>query len=228
LSKRWSLIKTSISWLAKLAATPIKIHGLQNLPPENRACIYVANHASYLDGPVIINALPRIVRFVAKSELKQRWLSQWFLNHIEAEYIERFDVEKSLEDLNRLCDSARKNHGLFFFPEGTFERRQGLLPFHLGAFFIAAKANLPVVPITIRGTRSILRANTWLPSQGAIQVFVGEAITPEKIRPEKTVAGSEGDLWALAKQLRDAARTQIIKTTGEPDLISESITQHKS
>ena len=96
LSKRWSLIKRSTSWLAKLSGTPIKLHGLHKLPPENQACIYIANHCSYLDGPVLINALPRIVRFVAKSELKQQWPSRWFLHRIEAEYIERFDLEKSL------------------------------------------------------------------------------------------------------------------------------------
>lgn len=219
LSKRWSLIKTSTTWLAKLSRTPMKIHGLENLPPENQACIYVANHASYLDGPVVINLVPNIVRFVAKSELKQHWLSQWFLNRIEAEYIERFDIEKSLEDLNRLCDSALKEHGLFFFPEGTFGRRPGLLPFHLGAFFVAAKVNLPVVPITIRGTRSILRADTWLPSQGTIQVVIGEPIDPNKLIVEKAEAAINGDLWALAKQLRDAARNQILKNCAEPDLL---------
>ncbi|KPJ93923.1 MAG: acyl-phosphate glycerol 3-phosphate acyltransferase, partial [Gammaproteobacteria bacterium SG8_11] len=220
LSKRWSLIKTSTSWLAKLSRTPIKIHGLQNLPPENQACIYVANHASYLDGPIIINLLPRIVRFVAKSELKQHWTSRWFLNRIEAEYIERFDLEKSLEDLDRLCDSSKKPHGLFFFPEGTFVRRPGLLPFHLGAFYVAVKENLPIVPITIRGSRSILRADTWLPHQGTIQVFVNESIDPAKLSPDVTKLATNGDLWTIAKQLRDSARAQILKNSGEPDLLS--------
>ena len=227
LSKRWSLIKRSTSWLAKLSGTPIKLHGLHKLPPENQACIYIANHCSYLDGPVLINALPRIVRFVAKSELKQQWPSRWFLHRIEAEYIERFDLEKSLDDLTRLCDSARKNHGLFFFPEGTFVRRPGVLPFHLGAFFVAAKADLPVVPITLRGTRSILRADTWLPNQGNIQVFVGDPIIPrqllENTLSKNTKVAIEADLWSLAKQMRDAARKQILENSGEPDLLLEPV-----
>jgi acyl carrier protein len=228
LSKRWSLIKASTSWLANLSGTPIKLHGMQNLPTQNQACIYVANHASYLDGPVLINVLPRIVRFVAKSELKQHWISEWFLNRIEAEYIERFAIEKSLDDLNRLCDSAQKNHGLFFFPEGTFVRRPGVLPFHLGAFFIAAKTNLPVVPIAIRGTRSILRADTWLPNQGTIQVIVGDPIIPYTLLAKDTKITTDSDLWSLAKQLRDAARKQILKNSGEPDLLSEPITPKPS
>jgi 1-acyl-sn-glycerol-3-phosphate acyltransferase len=217
LPKRWSFIKTVTAWLAKITATPVKVFGLHNLPPEKQACIYVANHASYLDGPVILHSLPNIVRFVAKSELKQSWLSRWFLNRVGAEYIERFDLEKSLEDLSRLSESAGEPYGLFFFPEGTFVRRPGILPFHLGAFVIAAKNNLPVVPITIRGTRSILRSDTWLPHRGSIHVYIGEAIDPNNITlPSDTPTDDEQ--WARAKLIRNAARNQILRNSGEPDL----------
>jgi 1-acyl-sn-glycerol-3-phosphate acyltransferase len=222
LPQRWSLIKTATTWLAKLTATPIRVYGLQNLPAENQPCIYVANHASYLDAPVIVHVLPRMVRFVAKSELKQSWLSRWFLNRIEAQYVERFDLEKSLDDLNSLCDIAQNQHGLLFFPEGTFVRRPGILPFHLGAFVVAARTNLPVVPITIRGTRSILRPDTWLPHRGAIQVFIGDTIDSTKIDPTQSAPHDDtptsDDLWAKAKSIRDTARNQILKNSGEPDL----------
>ena len=225
LQQRWSLIKTSTSWLAKLSGTSIKIHGLENLPPESQACIYVANHASYLDGPVIIHALPRLIRFVAKSELKQHWLSRWFLDRIEAQYVERFDLEKSLQDLDTLGDNAQKTHGLFFFPEGTFVRRPGLLPFHLGAFMVAAKGHIPVVPITIRGTRSILRADSWMPNRGNVQVFISKPIVPDELTQETSMRDTSiqdtQDPWALAKLLRTAARAEILKNCGEPDLISE-------
>jgi 1-acyl-sn-glycerol-3-phosphate acyltransferase len=93
-----------------------------------------------------------------------------------------------------------------FFPEGTFSRRTGLSAFYLGAFKVAAEANLPVVPGTLCGTRSMLRSNQWYPRWAPISVDIGDAIAP---------VGT--DLASVAR-LRDAAREVILARCGEPDL----------
>ena len=82
----------------------------------------------------------------------------------------------------------------------------GLLPFHMGAFVAAAEAGVPVVPVTIRGTRSILRDDSWFPYHGAISVTVGTPVPPQ------------GTEWAGAIKLRDAARAAVLIHLGEPDL----------
>jgi hypothetical protein len=61
-------------------------------------------------------------------------------------------------DARRTVQTVQADRSLVFFPEGTFTRMPGLLPFHMGAFVAAAEAGVPVVPVTIRGTRSLLRA----------------------------------------------------------------------
>jgi 1-acyl-sn-glycerol-3-phosphate acyltransferase len=76
----------------------------------------------------------------------------------------------------------------------------------MGAFVAAAQAGVPVVPIAIRGTRSMLRPDSWFPRRGAVQVIVGTPIAPS------------GPDWASAVQLRDAARAVILRHGGEPDL----------
>ena len=222
INTRFSFIRKCTSLLAALSGTPVKIHGLQNLPPQTQPCVYVANHASYLDAMVVIHSLPRTFRFVAKAELKQSRLAKIFFDRLNVDYIERFDMEKSLEDLQRLSPHTQHGDNLLFFPEGTFFARPGLQPFHLGAFMVASTANVPVVPISIRGTRSMLRADTWLPSRGAIQVIVSEPITPQQVLQNPATKlegpGKLQDRWALAKALRDAAREKILKSCGEPDL----------
>ncbi|MEZ5582923.1 MAG: hypothetical protein R3F37_09280 [Candidatus Competibacteraceae bacterium] len=67
---------------------------------------------------------------------------------------------------------------------------------------MAAQADVPVVPVTIRGTRSILRADSWFPRRGSVQVVIGEPITPT------------GQDWSAAVQLRDAARAVICAIAG--------------
>ena len=99
-----------------------------------------------------------------------------------------------------------------YFPEGTLMRAPGLLPFRLGAFDAAAAAQVPVVPVAIRGTRSILRDQSWFPRRGAIAVTVAPAIDPAVISAE---AG--GDAWKAALKLRDLARERILRHCGEPD-----------
>jgi 1-acyl-sn-glycerol-3-phosphate acyltransferase len=92
------------------------------------------------------------------------------------------------------------------FPEGTFERAPGLLPFHMGAFTIAARASLPIIPVAISGTRSILRGDQWFPRRGAVTVRVGEPIAPG------------GTDFGAAVRLRDATRAAILAGCGEPEV----------
>jgi acyl carrier protein len=215
---RWWVMRHAVGTLAKLTGTKIRVYNRKNLLPENQTCIYVANHASYLDALAIIYAIGRQVSFVAKAELGRQRLSKTFLNRISAAYVERFDVEKGVKDTDILLQHAQQGESLFFFPEGTFTRKPGLLPFRMGAFITAARAGLPVVPVTIRGTRSILRAGRWLPNRGNVQVYISKPIQTRQL------AGSVpgGDAWDVAKVLRQRCREEILRHTGEPDLSAAS------
>jgi 1-acyl-sn-glycerol-3-phosphate acyltransferase len=90
----------------------------------------------------------------------------------------------------------------------------GLLPFHMGAFITAAEAGAPVVPVIIRGTRSMLRDGSWLPRPGTITVVIGETA-------EADPATGDKDNWKRAVSLRDRVRAEILKHSGEPDLVKE-------
>ena len=99
-----------------------------------------------------------------------------------------------------------KQRLLVFFPEGTFTRRAGLSGFYLGAFRVAAQAELPVVPGVLRGTRSMLRSDQWFPRWSPISVSIAAPI-----RPTGT------DFGSIVK-LRDSVRDVILAGCGEPDL----------
>jgi 1-acyl-sn-glycerol-3-phosphate acyltransferase len=71
-----------------------------------------------------------------------------------------FDGARGVEDTHELEARARRGESLLFFPEGTFRRMPGLRDFRMGAFIAAAQAGVPVVPVAIHGTRSMLRAGS--------------------------------------------------------------------
>ncbi len=168
--------------------------------------IYVANHQSYLDAIALTAALPPDVAFVAKRELAGFWLSRILLARLGTVFVERFDAGKGASETAKISEAIRGGSSIAIFPEGTFHRAPGVAAFRLGAFNVAAETGSPVVPVALRGTRSLLRAGSWMPRRAEIRVAIRPAIAPES-----------GDL-AAAVALRDAARAEVLAASGEPDL----------
>jgi 1-acyl-sn-glycerol-3-phosphate acyltransferase len=182
------------------------VRGLENLPASGPYVI-AANHTSYLDGAVLLAVLPwRNNAFVAKRELADNPVTRIFVGGLGARFVERFDVQKSAEHADELVAAAREGVSLVVFPEGTMTRHTGLMPFRSGAFQTASQAQVPVVPVALRGVRSVLRDGTWYLRRGPISVTVSAPVAPE------------GNDWNAAVKLRDRVRADILRYCGEPDL----------
>jgi 1-acyl-sn-glycerol-3-phosphate acyltransferase len=207
---RWFVMRSSTRALAFLIGVRLTNEGARNLLPPQQTCIYVANHGSYMDGPIVIAMVPRFFSFIAKAELARQFVPHLFLKRINSRFVERFDLQKSVADSQQLLDHLKTGQSLFFFPEGTFHREEGLLPFHMGAFVLAAEARVPVVTVTIDGSRRVFRADDWMPRRHPIHVTIGTPIDPAACDNKK-------DNWTIAVWLRDQARTQILEKLPEPD-----------
>ncbi len=201
---RFALLHRLARSFLKLAGIPLVVRGLARLPQGG--AVLVANHASYLDGLVLLAALPRKLAFVAKEELARSPIAGPFLRRLGAVFVRRGRAGELEGELARIREALGGDRLLVVFPEGTFDRAPGLLPFHLGGFRVAAELRAPVVPVTIRGTRAILRAWQWLPQRGAVEIAVLEALTPE------------GRGFSEILALRDRARRAMLEELGEPDL----------
>ena len=210
-SARWIAMRAVLRGLARLAGIPLTVRGRENLPPEGKSCVFVANHASYLDGFVLAAAIARPFSFIAKAELAGQFLPRFLLARIGTEYVRRLERGDAVADAKRLVERVRTGRNLMYFPEGTLTRAPGLLPFRLGAFEAAVQARVPVVPVVIRGTRSILRDQSWFPRRGAITVTIEPAID------SAAIAAEAGDPWKAAIKLRDIARERMLRLSGEPD-----------
>ncbi len=206
----WNLTRRMARLFFALAGMRLTVRGLEQVP-RDRPFVLTPNHASYLDGLLLVAALDLPARFVAKRELLDHWVPRIFLKRIGAAFVERFDAQHGIEDAGRLAESVRGNHPLVIFPEGTFRRMPGLLPFRMGAFVIAAQAGAPVVPAVLRGARSALREGHWLVRRTMLSVTFGAPITPS------------GADWNAAIELRDLARVEVLRFCGEPDLGEEAI-----
>lgn len=212
---RWSVINRAARTLSLLTGTSVRLEGLENLPPEGEDCVYACNHASYLDGYVLVAYLPRCVRFVAKGEFRENKVISFLLDKMGVEYVDRIDPDRASADTARIAAQGKDGEPLFFFPEGTFTRVPGVRAFHLGAFTTAIRQEMPIVPIAIRGTRSMLRADSWFPRRGHIVITVGAVI------PSQAAAGENS--WQRALALRDLTRQEVLRLSGEADLNTETM-----
>lgn len=202
---RRAALHTIARALVRVSGMPVSVSGLARIPAAG-SVVVVANHASYVDGLLLYALLPRRFVVAAKEGFARAWFTRRLIGAAGARFVERFDPQRGAEDARALAALAAGGQALAFFPEGTFTRSPGLLPFRMGAFVIAAQTGAPVVPVAFRGSRSALRADSWIVRRTPISVTVGVPIAP---------AGSD---WAAAVRLRDEARAAILAHCGEPDL----------
>jgi len=208
LPRRRALVRSAARAVLKLTGVRVTVRGLDHIVTP---CIVVANHESYLDGVVLQAVLPANFSFIIKREMASVPLAGTLLRRIGAEFVERQDRHRSARDARRLMRSAAEGKALAFFPEGTFGAEIGLRRFHIGAFAAAARAQLPVVPIAIRGTRACLPPDHILPRPGNVDVAV---LTMIEVPP----AADSAEEIERAPRMRDAARAALLAALHVPDL----------
>jgi 1-acyl-sn-glycerol-3-phosphate acyltransferase len=207
---RANLLRRLARGALMMAGNPLTVRGLDRLPTGRS--VLVANHSSYLDGLVLLAALPGPLSFAAKRELASQIIAGPFLRRLGCVFIERAAAAGAGGEASRLADVATSQRRLVVFPEGTFDRAPGLLPFRLGAFQVAVSAHVPVVPVALRGARDALRGDQWLPRPGPIEVEVLAAQLPK----------ASGFAGALA--LSQSVRGSLLAALDEPDRGAEAPT----
>lgn len=182
---------------------PFRVRGLEHLPKT--PCVAIANHSSYLDGLIFTAALPRRFSFVVQDGAADWPYVGLVIKRMGVRFIKRNSARDSALQMRGLIRELRQKLSLAIFPEGTFHEEPGLLPFYKGAFSMASKAGVPVVPAVIRGTRRLFSDNSRMISWSHVEVEFMPPLQAADERPESAVA------------LRDQARSLILARAGEPD-----------
>ena len=167
-------------------------------------CVVVANHASYLDGIILTAALPGGFTYLIKREMASIPIAGFVLRRLGSAFVNREDMLERKRIARMLVGLARRGDALGFFPEGTFDASPGLKPFHPGAFSAAARAELPVVPIVIQGSRRKLPSKRLLAAPGPLRVRICEPLDAAR--------------YESARDLMQAARSAMLEHLDEPDL----------
>jgi 1-acyl-sn-glycerol-3-phosphate acyltransferase len=143
-----------------------------------RSYVFLANHQSLFDIPVLIATSPGQIRMMAKRSLFQIPLFGWGLKAGGFISVDRVDRSTATQTFAAAFARLRQGTSILLFPEGTRSLDDTLLPFQRGGFLLALKSGLPIVPVGIRGSRAIQRRGSFAIRPGTVTVTYGAPIDP--------------------------------------------------
>jgi 1-acyl-sn-glycerol-3-phosphate acyltransferase len=162
----------TILWVSGIRVTVTGIHRIKDL----NSCIFMSNHESNYDIPVLLSHLPRQFRWLAKAELFRIPIFGRSMSGAGYISIDRSDRESAFQSLARAAETIHGGTSVMIFPEGTRSRDGRLLPYKKGGFVMAIDAQVPIVPIVIQGTHDIMPKGRLLIRPRPVMVTICEKI----------------------------------------------------
>lgn len=170
------------SLILKTSGIPLSVEGIEKIDTL-KPYIYAVNHISALDIPALYCGLPFQFRIMAKRELFRLPFLGWHLKRSGQIAIEREDARSSLRSLAAASNTVRNGMPLVVFPEGGRSPDGEIKPFLGGAFYVAIKAGVEVVPMALVGTYEALPMNSYVIRPMPFRLIVGEPISTEGLVP---------------------------------------------
>ena len=197
----------------------VEVEGLGRID-ISKPQVYVVNHLSAFDIPVLYTHLPFQFRILAKKELFRYPFMGWHLRRSGQIPVVLENPKASVRSLNLAVASIRKGNSLVIFPEGGRSPNGQLQSFMGGAFYAAVKAQVDVVPIVLVGTYEMLKMNSYHIKPGPIQMLVGSPIS--------TAGMSTRDIAKITEQARIMMGDLYYSRCLVPDLRTEQPVTNES
>ena len=177
----------------------IEVTGLENVGPD-RSYVFMANHLSFLDGPLLFYVIPQLVRVILKKSIFRIPVvgpGMRFVGFIPVDRKRASGGKRSIDEAARLM--KERGYSFLIFPEGTRSRTGELQPFKRGGFFLALAAGAPIVPVTIKGTFELMPRGHFFPRPGLIKVIFH--------KPIEVAGKTTDDIPALLDQVYSAIKS---------------------
>ena len=189
LEKREAYIhKITTRWakfVMKLSGAKITVIGEENLP-KDQTVLFVANHQSNFDIPLLMSSINIPKGFIAKKEL-EKWpmISTW-MRYINCIFMDRSNLRKSAEAIVEGTKLLKSGYSMVIFPEGTRSKGGPVGEFKAGSFKLATKSKRQIVPVTIDGTYKLLEANkNWI-KKADVKLIIHPPIDTTSLSKEET------------------------------------------
>ena len=170
--------RVAVLWariVLRVCMVRVEVSGLENLDP-GRSYVFCCNHFSLIDTPVLFANMPREFRVLARHNLWRIPFLGWHLNRAGHIPVRRESPRAAARNLGEAAEKLREGDSILMFPEGGRTRQPAMRKFKPGAAYIAIKAQVPIVPMGLVGTRKILPPASSHLHPGIAEVRVGKPI----------------------------------------------------
>lgn len=191
--------------LLRIAFAPVKLEHAERLR-EHEAAVYASNHLSYYDTPVLYAKLPFQFRILAKAPLWKVPFIGWYLERSGQVPIDQSSARAGVASLGRGAKTLEAGMPLVIFPEGGRAATGELQPMAAGAAWMAIRAQVPIVPMTLVGTYELLPIHVYILRPRPLKLIVGEPIS--------TVGMTTKDADALMERVRGVIHKTYIDNHG--------------
>jgi len=192
--------------LLKLAGCTVHVKGAENLPKDT-AVLFVSNHRSNFDIPLLIAHIDGPKGFIAKESLeKLPLISQW-MRHIHCVFIKRGSPRDAAAAINAGIRNLKAGYSMVIFPEGTRSVDGSLQEFKPGALKLLRRPAVPLVPVAINGSINMMRKGSLIIQPAQVELTVLPPIMPQDYDPNDTVGLSDSVKAAIEAQLLSIERT---------------------
>lgn len=161
--------------IARTAGARVYVHGAENIKPGT-SYVFLSSHQSYMDISAMLGYLPAQLRIAAKKSLFRIPFMGWHLTRAGHIPIDRSSTVNAIASMQKAANYLHDGICAFVFPEGTRSRDGVLQGFKKGGFKLAIQAGVPIIPVTIIGSRQILPADSIIFRPGPINMYVDPPI----------------------------------------------------
>jgi 1-acyl-sn-glycerol-3-phosphate acyltransferase len=184
--------------LLLISLSPVKVVGREKLH-EHETAVYASNHLSYMDTPVLFAKLPFQFRILAKQSLWKVPFIGWYLNHSGQVPVDTKSSRSLIASLSRGVTTLKAGLPLVLFPEGGRAATGHLQAMMSGCAYMAIKAQVPLVPLTLIGTYELLPIHVYALHPRPLMIVVGDPISTIGLNPR--------DADALTQRLYESIST---------------------
>lgn len=162
----------------------LKISGQENINPQ-QSYVFMANHLSFLDGPLLFLVIPQPVRVILKKEIFRIPFVGVGMKMVDFVPVDRRGVKGGKKAIQRAVQLMKeRGYSFLIFPEGTRSRTGEIQPFRRGGFFLALASGAPIVPVTIKGTFELMPRGSFFCRPGEIKVIFHPPVSTKGYTPE--------------------------------------------
>lgn len=162
----------------------LDVKGLENIPQET--CVFIGNHSSILDIPILLYATKRNLGFIAKKEILKTPIIGYWLKNSKCVPIDRENARAAIESINEAIKNIQDGNSMVIFPEGTRNKEGKVGKFKKGSLRIATKSKAPIVPVSIdRASRAFEDTRKFVPTR--IKVVFGKPIDTRNLSKEEDI-----------------------------------------